>query len=63
MIDSHFKSSLDSLVENMDKNYFKYLNQEFDNNILDFLKKKNFILINIWVIFESLKKNCQAKKS
>ena len=32
--------SLDSLVKNLDKNDFKYLSQEFDNNILDLVKQK-----------------------
>ena len=31
---------LDSLVKNLDKNDFKYLGQEFDNNILDLVKQK-----------------------
>ena len=31
---------LDSLVKNLDKNDFKYLSQEFDNNILDLVKQK-----------------------
>ena len=35
-------SSLDSLVKNFGKNFFKYLNQEFDGNILDLVKQKRF---------------------
>ena len=31
---------LDSLVKNLDKNDFKYLSQEFDNNVLDLVKQK-----------------------
>ena len=31
-------SSLHSLVKNLNKYDFKYLNQEFDNNILDLVK-------------------------
>ena len=31
---------LDSLVKNLDKNDFKYLSQEFDNNILDLVKQQ-----------------------
>ena len=32
-------SSLDSLVKNLGKQYFKYLSQEFDNNVLDLVKQ------------------------
>ena len=40
----HFRSSsLDSLVKNLSNNDFKYLNQEFDNNILDLIKQKGFL--------------------
>ena len=35
-------SSLDSLVKNLNKDYFKYLSQETDNNLLDLVKKKQF---------------------
>ena len=35
-------SSLDSLVENLDKDDFKYLSQAFDNNVLDLLMQKAF---------------------
>ena len=34
--------SLDSLVKNLAKNDFKYLSQEFDNNVLDLVKQKGF---------------------
>ena len=30
--------SLDSLVKNLDKDDFKYLSQEFDNNVLDLVR-------------------------
>ena len=33
-------SSLDSLVKNLSEIDFKYLSQEFDNNVLDLVKKK-----------------------
>ena len=33
-------SSLDSLVKNLDKDDFKYFNQEFDNNALNLVKQK-----------------------
>ena len=35
-------SSLDSLIQNLTNNNFKYLVQEFDNNVLDLLKQKGF---------------------
>ena len=35
-------SSLDSLVKNLSKGDFKYLSQEFDNNVLDLVKQKVF---------------------
>ena len=40
-------SSLDILVKNLDKSDFNYLNQEFDNNVLDLVRSKDFILISI----------------
>ena len=33
---------LDSLVKNLSKEDFKYLSQEFNNNILDLVKQKGF---------------------
>ena len=35
-------SSLDNLVKNLNKDDFKYLSQEFDNTVLDLVKKKGF---------------------
>ena len=35
-------SSLDRLVKILNKNDFKYLSQEFDDNILDLVKKNGF---------------------
>ena len=40
-------SSLDSLVNNLNKDNFKYLSQEFDKNKLDLVKQKDSILMNI----------------
>ena len=37
-------SSLDSLVKNFNKDGFKYLSQEFDNNVLDLFKQKGLYL-------------------
>ena len=40
--------SLDTLVKNLSNDDFKYLSQEFDNNVLDLdLSKKEFILMSI----------------
>ena len=33
-------SSLDNLVKHLNKANFKYLSQEFDNNVLDLVKQK-----------------------
>ena len=35
-------SSLDTLVRNLNKDYFKYLSQENDNNVLYLVKQKGF---------------------
>ena len=40
-------SSLDSLVKNLSNDDFKYLSQEFDNNVLDLVKQNGFILMSI----------------
>ena len=37
-------SSLDSLVKDLNKDYFKYFSQEFDNNVLDVVKQKGFFV-------------------
>ena len=59
----HLSFSLDSLVKTLNKDECKYLSQEFDNNILDLVTQKGFILMSIWVTLKSLKKNYLAKKS
>ena len=39
----HFlSSSLDCFVKNLNKDDFKYLSKEFDNNVLDLVKQKGF---------------------
>ena len=55
--------SFDSLAKNLDRDGFKYLNQEFDSKALDLVKPKGFYPCEFMSNFESLKKNCQAKKS
>ena len=40
-------SSLDRLVKNLGKDDSRYLNQEFDSNVSDLVKQKEFIRMNI----------------
>ena len=40
-------SSLDRLVKNLGKDDSRYLSQEFDSNVSDLVKQKEFILMNI----------------
>ena len=44
LIDSFqfLSSSGDSLAKNLNKDDFKYLSQEFDNNVSDLVKQKSF---------------------
>ena len=56
-------SSLDSLVKNLNKDDFKHLSQEFDNNILDLVKQKVFYSYECMSGFEKFFKNFPAKKS
>ena len=45
-MDDNFKflsSSLDSLVKNLTKDYFKYLIQEVDNKVSDLVKQKSIL--------------------
>ena len=53
-------SSLNNLVKNLGKDYFKNLSQEFDSDVLDLVKQKGFYP---YEYMRSLKKNFQAKKS
>ena len=50
-------SSLDSLVKNLNKDDFKYLSKEFDNNVLDLVKRKGFYPYEYMSDFEKFKKN------
>ena len=56
-------SSLDPLVKNLRKDDFKFLSQEFDNNLLDLVKQKGFYPYEYMSGFENLKKNFVSKKS
>ena len=39
--------SLESLIKILIEDNFKYLIQEFDNNVLNVIRLKNFILTNV----------------
>ena len=48
-------SSLNSLVKNLAKDDFKYLSQEFDNNVLELVKQKRFSPYQYMSDFEKFK--------
>ena len=54
----NLSSSLDSLVKNSKKDNFKYLSQEFDNNILDLVKQKGLYPYDYMI----LRKNYLVRK-
>ena len=56
-------SSLGSLIKNLSKDYFQYLSQEFDNNVLDLAKQEGFYPYEYMSDLKSLTKNYVAKKS
>ena len=55
-------SSLDSLVKNLAKDGFKYLSQEFDNNVLDLVKQKEFCPYEYMSDFENFKEKFPGKE-
>ena len=55
-------SSLDSFVKNLNKDDFKYLSQEFDNNVLDLVKQKGFYPYEYMNDFEMFKENLCSKE-
>ena len=55
-------SSLNSLVKNLVKNDFKYLSQEFDNNVLDLFKQKGFYPYECMNDFEKCKGELPSKE-
>ena len=55
-------SSLDSLVKNLGKDDFKYLSQEFDNNVLDLVKQKGFYPYEYMSDFEKFKEGLPRKE-
>ena len=48
-------SSLDNLVKNLDKDGFKYLSEEFDDNVLEVVKQKLFYAFEYMNDFEKFK--------
>ena len=59
---SVISSWLDSLVKNLGKDGFKYLSQEFDNNVLDLVKKKGFYPYEYMSNFEKFKEELPSKE-
>ena len=55
------RSSVDSLVKNLNKDDFKYLSQEFDNNVLDLVKQKGFYSYEYMADFEKSKEELLSK--
>ena len=55
-------SSLDSLVKNLNKDDFKYLSQEFDNNVLDLVKQNGFYPYEYMSNFEKFKEQLLSKE-
>ena len=56
-------SSWDSLVKNLRNDDFKYLIQEFDDNILDLAKQKGFYSYEYMSAFEKFKEQLLSKES
>ena len=54
-------SSVDSLVKNLGKNDFKYLSQEFDNEILDLVNQKGFYPYEYMTDFKKFKEQLPIK--
>ena len=55
-------SPLDNLVKNLNKDDFKYLSQQFDNNMLDFVKQKGFYPYEYISDFEKFKEQLPNKE-
>ena len=56
-------SSLDRLVKNLDEDDFKYLSQEFENNILNLVTQKRFYPYEHKSPFEKFKKKFTVWKT
>ena len=55
-------SSLDSLVNNLGKNDFKYMSQKFDSKVLDLVKQKGFYPYAYMSDFETFKEKLPSKE-
>ena len=55
-------SSLNSLVKNLNKDNFKYLSPEFDNNALHLVKQKGFYPYKYMSDFEKFKEESSSKR-
>ena len=55
-------SSVDSLGKNLSKDDFKYLSQEFDNNVLNLVKQKRFYTYEYMDDFEKFKEELPSKE-
>ena len=50
------------MVKNLSQNDFKYLSQEFDNNVLDLVKQKGFYSYEYMSNFEKFKEKLSSKE-
>ena len=55
-------SSLDNLVKDLHNDDFKYLNQEFENSVLDLVKQKRFYLYEYMNHFENFNEKLPSKE-
>ena len=55
-------SLLDSVVKNLSNDYFNYLSQKFDNNVLDLVKQKIFYSYECMSDFEKSKNQLTSKE-
>ena len=56
LIASIFKNNSSvNLVKNLDENGFCHLNQEFNVNVLDSIKKKGFFFTTTWITLKNLR--------
>ena len=55
-------SSLDSLVKKLNKNDFKYLSQEFGNNVLDLVKQKRLFPNEYMSDFQKFREGLPSKE-